>query len=345
MTTALLGPDPGYPPDAACATTVPSWAGWGDDGPVIDDPRPVAVAFRALQLGDLLVAVPALAALRRGLPEHRVVLATSGWLAPVVALIPFVDELVPVHALGDPLPFRMGEVDVAVNLHGGGPESAAVVDALGARRAIRHALRPGERGLVWVEATHERVRWVRLLESAGMPGDATATAIARPAVASPVPGSVVLHVGAAFPSREWPAERFAAVGRALEETGRHVVLSGSAGERPRALEVAAAAGLPEDRVLAGRTDLLGFVALVAEAGLLISADTGAAHLASAYGTPSVVLFGPVGPDRWGPPPGPHAALTHVAVRRGDAFSATPDPALLAVTVEEVLAAAAAVTRH
>jgi ADP-heptose:LPS heptosyltransferase len=65
-------------------------------------------------------------------------------------------------------------------------------------------------------------------------------------------------------------------------------------------------------------------------------------VASAYGTPSVVLFGPVGPERWGPPPGPHRSLTHPELRRGDRFGDEPDPALTSVDVDEVLAAAALV---
>ncbi|GAA4736516.1 glycosyltransferase family 9 protein [Amnibacterium soli] len=302
------------------------------------DGRRVAVAFRALQLGDLLVAVPALKALRRALPEHRLLLTTSAWLEPVVRLVDAVDGLVPVAALGEPLPFSPGEVDVVANLHGGGPESAGVVDAVGARLVVRHALAPGEPGPRWVEEQHERARWVRLTGAFGMPGDPDDVGVARPGVASPAPGAAVVHVGAAFPSREWPADRFAAVARALETAGQRVVFSGSAGERDRALEVAQGAGLPEDRVLAGRTDLAGFAALVAEAAVVVTADTGAGHLASAFRTPSVVLFGPVGPERWGPPPGPHIALTHAEVRDGDAFAPGPDPAIAAVTVDEVLAA-------
>ncbi|GAA2749016.1 glycosyltransferase family 9 protein [Amnibacterium kyonggiense] len=304
------------------------------------DSRPVALAFRALQLGDLLVAVPALKALRASMPDHRLLLATSAWLAPVVDLVDAVDGLIPTGALGEPLPVEPGSVDIAVNLHGGGPESAAVVDALGARLVVRHALRPGEPGPAWMEELHERARWVRLTAAFGMPGDPDDVSVARPEVASPAPGSAVLHVGAAFPSRAWQVDRFAAVAAALEAAGRRVVFSGSAAERPRALEVAALARLPESRVLAGETSLLGFVALIAEASLVVTADTGAGHLASAYGVPSVVLFGPVPPERWGPPPGPHVALTHAEVRDGDAFADRPDPALAAVTVDEVLAAVA-----
>ena len=57
----------------------------------------------------------------------------------------------------------------------------------------------------------------------------------------------------------------------------------------------------------------------------------------------MVLFGPVDPAQWGPPTdGPHVALAHPAARRGERFVDEPDPALLAIDVEEVLAAAASV---
>ena len=69
---------------------------------------------------------------------------------------------------------------------------------------------------------------------------------------------------------------------------------------------------------------------------MVSADTGAAHLATAFRRPSVVLFGPAPPEEWGPPPGPHVALTKAELRRGDTFAQEADPALLGVSVQEVL---------
>jgi ADP-heptose:LPS heptosyltransferase len=299
--------------------------------------RPVAVALRALKLGDLLVAVPALHALRRGLPEHRLLLATSAWLAPLVDLVP-VDGIVPTKGLDALLPFRPGEVDVAVNLHGNGAESRGIVDALGARQVIQHA-RPGEPGLAWQDGIHERVRWARLVDAFGMPSDPEEVAIAVPSVPSPAPGAAVVHVGAFYGSRQWPVDRFAAVARALTDRGHAVVFSGSAAERERALAVAAAGGFAEESVLAGRIELDGFAALVAAASLVVTADTGAAHLASAYRVPSVVIFGPAPPEEWGPPAGgPHIVLTDPALRVGDTFGSEPDPALLAVAVTDVLAA-------
>jgi len=302
--------------------------------------RPVAVALRALKLGDLLVAVPALKALRRALPNHRLLLATSAWLEPLIPLVPGLDGLIPAKGLDALLPIAPGTVDVAANLHGNGPESRGIVDALEARLTVQHAL-PGREGLAWEDGILERERWVRLTGAFGMPGDADDVGLTTPAVPSPAPGAAVVHVGAFYGSRQWPAARFGAVARALADEGRRVVFSGSEAERPRALEVARLGGFDEDAVLAGRMPLDAFAALVAHASLVVSADTGAAHLASAYRIPSVVLFGPAPPEEWGPPvSGPHLVLTHAELRVGDAFGADPDPALLAVTVDEVLDAVA-----
>jgi ADP-heptose:LPS heptosyltransferase len=149
----------------------------------------------------------------------------------------------------------------------------------------------------------------------------------------------VVHVGAGYGAKEWPVERFAAVASVLRARGHRVVVTGSIADRPRAIAVAEQAGLRPGAVLAGTTGLRELAALIAGAGLLISGDTGAAHLASAYRTPSVVLFGPAPIEEWGPPEdGPHRALTVPALRRGDPFAADPDPALLGVTVADVLAA-------
>jgi ADP-heptose:LPS heptosyltransferase len=113
-----------------------------------------------------------------------------------------------------------------------------------------------------------------------------------------------------------------------------------------AAAVAATAALPRWSVLAGQTDVLGLTAVVAAAGLVVCGDTGVAHVATAVGTPSVVLFGPTPPDQWGPPAtavsGPaegraiHRALW--AGHVGDPHGDQPDDGLLAIHVEEVLAA-------
>jgi ADP-heptose:LPS heptosyltransferase len=184
----------------------------------------------------------------------------------------------------------------------------------------------------------ERERWAGLVTAHGMPADPDDLALRRPPTVSPWAGCAVVHVGAYYGSREWPVERFAAVAADLTSRGLPVVLTGGAADRQRAERTAELAGLPSAAVLAGRLPLGDFAAVVADAALVVTADTGAGHLASAYGRPSVVIFGPAPPEAWGPPPGPHMALTHAEVRRGEPFVDEPDPALLAVTVDEVLAA-------
>ncbi|NKX54140.1 glycosyltransferase family 9 protein [Arthrobacter sp. E918] len=301
--------------------------------------QPELLVLRALKLGDLLVAVPALRALRRAYPEHRLVYAAQQWLRPVVQLTGSVDELLDTHGLDVAIDRAPGQVDVAVNLHGNGPESRGRLEALQARTYLGHRA-PGWDGPEWQHGIHERDRWTRLLRWHGVAADPLDYRLDRPAVPTTMPGAVVIHPGAAYGSRHWPVERFAAVASALARSGHRVVFTGSSGERPRAEAVAGLAGLAADTVVAGRQPLAEFAALIADAALVVSADTGAAHLATAYGRPSVVIFGPAPVAEWGPPPGPHIVLTDESRRVGDTFSAVPDPALLAVTAADVLAAAA-----
>jgi ADP-heptose:LPS heptosyltransferase len=170
------------------------------------------------------------------------------------------------------------------------------------------------------------------LEWHGIAAEPTDLDIHRPALASAAPDAVVVHPGASVPTRRWPAARFAEVAEQLAGAGHRVVVTGSADERPLAVAVAAGAGLPDSAVLAGRLVLAELAALVADAALVISNDTGVGHLATAYGTPSVLLFGPTPPARWGPPTDrkQHAALW--ADERGE-------DVLLELTVPDVTAAA------
>ena len=295
-----------------------------------------AVALRAIGLGDLLAGVPALRALRRALPEHELALAAPAPLEPLVRLTGAVDRLVPTAELA-PVRWDGPSPDVAVDLHGNGPASMRLLEALQPARLVAFADPAGPQ---WHAGEHERVRWCRLVsESFGVAADADdLLLLADPVVAPPVRDAVVVHVGAASASRRWPAERFGAVARRATERGERVVFTGSAAERPAARAAASAAGLTDAALLVGRTGLADLASLVAHARLVVAGDTGIAHLASAYRTPSVVLFGPVPPTEWGPPAdGPHTALWH-GTDRGDPHGTETDPALLRIGVDEVVGA-------
>ena len=300
-----------------------------------------AVVLRALGLGDLLTAVPALRGLRTALPSHRLVLAAPAALAPLVSLAGAVDELLPTIEL-EPLPWQGDPPDIAVNLHGKGPRSHRVLQALGPGRLVGfHCGEAGQPGPEWRSDEHEVRRWRRLVEeSFAVPVDPDALDLVRPATPSGWPGAVVVHPGAAYLSRRWPPDRFVAVTRWLAEHGRHVVVTGSETEKPLVSGIVAAAGLARSADLSGCLDLEQLAALVSASALVVCGDTGVAHLATAYGRPSVVLFGPVSPQLWGPPDRPeHVVLWH-GDGRGDPWGSAVDPALMAITPDEVIEAAA-----
>jgi radical SAM protein with 4Fe4S-binding SPASM domain len=306
--------------------------------------RPTLLALRALGIGDLLTAVPALRALADAFPRHRRVLAAPRALVPLARLTGAVDAVVDAAPLA-PLDAAPVRPDVAVNLHGRGPESHRILLARRPRRlvAFAHAEVPESAAApVWRAAEHEVRRWCRLLEESGIPADPARLDLSPPATPAPpeVRGSTILHPGAASAARRWPPARWAAVARAERLAGHTVLLTGADEDVAVARAIATAAGLPASAVLAGRTDLGMLAAVVAAAGRVVAGDTGMAHLATALRTPLVVLFGPCSPAEWGPPPDRPWHRVLWAGAYGDPHAATPHPGLLAIRVDDVLAALA-----
>ncbi|MGW3359084.1 glycosyltransferase family 9 protein [Streptomyces bungoensis] len=300
---------------------------------------PRLLVLRALGLGDLLTAVPALRGIRRAFPEHRVHLALPAGLTEAALGTGAVDAVLPAEAPGRAVPslahWPGPPPDVAIDLHGNGPESRDALAGLRPGRLLAHALPDGP---PWQAHAHERERWCGFLRAYGIPADPLDLRLPRPATPSPAPGAVLVHPGAASGSRRWPGERFAAVVRCLRATGHRVVLTGGPGEDALVRSVAERSGLAASDVLAGGLPYGALSALVAEAALVLSGDTGLAHLAVAHGTRSVTLFGPVSPRLWGPPPGPD----HLALWRpgppGDPHGRIPDARLLRLGTGEVAAA-------
>jgi len=298
-------------------------------------PRPRLLILRALGLGDFLTAVPALRALARAFPNHYRILAMPVALAPLAAKSGTVDEVV------DARPFEnldpaVRNAEIAVNMHGCGPQSHAMLLETQPHRLIAYANDrvPETRGMPqWNADEHETARWCRLLEESGVAADPTDLDIA----VSPDPryrGAIILHAGAASESRRWPIARWIELATELRERRHRVIFTGTAAEFRRARTIARASGIPVDAVLAGKTELGDLASIVAAARAIVCGDTGIAHLATAVRTPSVVLFGPTSPQKWGPPQRPyHRTIWHGTL--GDPHAATVDPGLASITVEEV----------
>src|SRR5436190_11910798 len=162
--------------------------------------RPMVVALRALKLGDLLTAVPALRALRAAFPEHEMVLAAPAWLAPLAGLTAAVDRFVAVDGLA-PLRLPQSRPAIAVNLHGRGPASHRVLLATRPWRliAFANAAIPESMDMpAWNDDEHEVDRWCRLLTENDIPADPSRLDLPAPAPPPGVPSGpdvTVIHPG------------------------------------------------------------------------------------------------------------------------------------------------------
>ncbi len=294
-----------------------------------ESPRRVVI-LRALRLGDLLCSVPAFRALRSAWPEAEIVLVGLPWARSFVERFPMyldgfrefpgfpgLPEIPPDVAR---IPAFLAEIqgekfDLAIQMHGSGSFVNPLVALFGARRAAGFALpgdyRPDSKLFIdWPDGL-EINRLLKLVESLGAPlkGDhlefpvrvADRDALhAIEGVEDLTSNSYVcIHPGASVPERRWPPESFAAVADALGGRGLRVVLTGSAAEADLTRSVAASMTHPA-LDLAARTDLGALAALIDRARLMVSNDTGVAHLAVARKVPSVIVSTGDNPARWAP---------------------------------------------
>ena len=298
--------------------------------------RPTVLVLRALGLGDAVSGVAALRGVRRAWPSGRLVLAapeaTGGWLRR----LRLVDEVLPTTGLA-PLDWSGSDGPaIAVNLHGRGPRSHQTLQATRPGRlvAFRCPEAGHDDGLAWRQDEHEVERWCRLVRTAG---GACGPEDLRLPRRGPRGRYVVVHPGAAAASRTWPAERWTSVVDALVLRDVEVVVTGTTGERELCARVASGGA----RDASGALDLNDLADLVAGAMLVLCADTGMGHLATAYATPSVLLFGPTPPGWWGPAIDPdlHVVLWHggsSATFVGDPHASALDPVLDRIGIGEVL---------
>lgn len=290
--------------------------------------RRIAV-FRALQLGDMLCAVPALRALRAGEPDAHITLIGMPWAATFVQrFAQYVDAFMAfpgapglVEQSYDDAQLetffaqaRAQDFDLAIQLHGSGLQTNALVRELHAGTTAG-CTEPGAASLdytiPWSTTLSESARLLEVMLSLGYPdqglalefpisvaeADEAEAVLRRHRV--PDAGYICVHPGARLLSRRWPVERFAAVARALADSGMTVVVTGASAEQ----NVIESFGRALDRPyinLCGVTSLGSLAVVIARARLLISNDTGVSHVAAAVGTASVIVACGSEVARWAP---------------------------------------------
>jgi heptosyltransferase-2 len=277
-------------------------------------------------LGDVVMATPALRALRQGRPGNRISAVVRADLAPLLSGTPWIDDLVPhpVYAAESPLARlrarwklarSLAPLDTVIVLPNSW--SATVLAAMtGARCRVGYdrrrrgwlltqTLKPRREGGRFVPTAMERY-YLDLITSIGCPD--TGTHLELPLdpeaearceqlfAAHDLDGSVplvCLAPGAAFgPSKIWPPEYVGRVASELRAEGSRVALVHAPGEQALADQVAAAAGPGLLQLGGAGMDLALLKSVLSRARLLISNDAGARHVAAAFDVPTLVLMGP-----------------------------------------------------
>ena len=292
-------------------------------------------------LGDAIMALPAIADVRRAAPELSITIAARPVIAPLFALVPTIDRTI---VLPRPLTLRNigswralgaeladNQFDTALLL----PNSmhAALVTSR-ARIPERWGYRAGWRGALLTRAVprafglHQVEYYRRLVQALGFPNGPTEPRVEVPPAAREAAACVLkkagwdgqlplvaLAPGAAYGgAKRWPPPSFAGVVAALAADGVRCVMIGSGADAATGEEVVHALGQRDNPppliTLIGRTDLATLAGVLSHARALVTNDSGAMHLGAAVGVSVTAVFGPTDETATRPLGEAHRVLLH-----------------------------------
>jgi heptosyltransferase-2 len=327
-------------------------------------------------LGDAVMALPAVADVRRALPAAAIAVAARPAIAPLFRLVPEVDETIVLQrsvSMLNPSTWQ----DLGAEIGSRGFDAALLLP-----NSIHAALLASRAGIpeVWGYRTDWRGRFLtraiplpsgvhqveyyqQLVRALGFPSGPSEPRIvvaaeARDAAARALRGAgwdgraplVALAPGAAYGgAKKWPASRFGELAAAFAGDGISCVMVGSTADAPAADEVTeaftdrAAAGASRGGLLnlVGGTDLSTLAGVMTLCRALVTNDSGAMHLGAAAGVSVTAIFGPTNEQATRPLGEAHAVLTHQVWCRPCMLRECPldHGCMLGVGVPAVLAAA------
>lgn len=322
-------------------------------------------------IGDVVMTLPAVAAIRKSWPRARISVLAKPWVAEVYRLCPDVDEVIVFEEPGRhggiggkwrlAEDLRRSDFDCAILLQNA--IEAAIIASLAAipLRAgynsdgrgplLTHSVRRTKaiRRVHQIDYYIEMVRALGCtpagrdvhLNPAGDYATLVETLLDRFGIEEDRP-LIGIAPGAAYgPAKKWFPERFAAVAdRLIEATGGRAVLFGSKGDRESTALVQAKARHPLTDV-AGETNLKEAIALIHRCRIFVSNDSGLMHVAGALGVPTIAIFGSTDPVATSPA-GERSVVIHHDVPCGPCLKPvcpTDFRCMEMIGVEEVTAAA------
>lgn len=289
-------------------------------------------------LGDSVMTIPALRAVRAAFPGAHLTLMVRPWVSDLFQHAPYLDDLLIYDKRGPHQglsglrriveTIRARSFDLAI-LFQNALEAALIARLAGIPRRVGYP-RDGRGWLLThtappepaLHGRHQIFYYLGILSGAGLIDDAPWLRLDyQPDLSISVTPEecrraqylldeggvegdrplVGLNPGAYFgPAKRWTTDRYAALAdRLIERVGAQVVIFGSADERRIAMEIA---GLMRHKpaILAGRTTLRELMALIRSCRLLITNDSGPMHVAAALGVPQLALFGSTDATATGP---------------------------------------------
>ena len=286
-------------------------------------------------LGDAVMALPAIADVRRASPSAAIAVAARPAIAPLFSMVPGVDETIvlqPPAAVGRVAAWR----SIGAELAGRSFDTALLLPnsihaALIASRAgipERWGYRSGWRGRLLTRAVrrpsrvHQAEYYKHLVNALGFPNGPIEPAIAVPAAAREAAARILMTAGwngtaplmalapgAAYGgAKRWPPAHFAELASMLAADGVASVLVGSSADAPTAIEIKRESPAVLDIV--GQTDLPALAGVMTICRGLVTNDSGAMHLAAAAGASVTAVFGPTNETATRPLGDAHVVLTN-----------------------------------
>ena len=315
------------------------------------------LALQLKRIGDLVLTTPALRALRHSLPGAHIGLGVAEGNVSLLPAIAWIDTAIVFGRGRGFAPWQQviaGGWDVCLDFTGTDRSALATALSRAGRRVTFAWVKKAKlRSLAYrefvespVRERHTAAHYLDLVRSLGcdlqsanfpslaLPQTTREQSLALLREAGVAGGFALIHPGTARDDKYWSAQRWAEViGHLQTERGLTCVLSGGSDPAEQAHIAAIQSATKGGCVsLAGRTDLPGLAALAAQARVVVSCDTGVVHLASAFETPQVVLYGPINPFHWRPQ---HERAVVLSAAQPDAPLTEFDPRMKGAPMERI----------